>query len=237
MMNLKVLVMVIKTDRAVREDAAKLRGFIGNSFPEYLLLHHHIDYTDNLYTYPRVQYKIISGTPLVIGVEDGVDVLKEISDDLEELKLGRSIYRIKSLQMNQFNADFGKCRENIRYRFLTPWLALNSGNYERYRCIRDWKEKKEFLNSILVGNILSMSKGLNYIVMGKLYAHSLIDEDRVRYKAISHTGFMGEFKINFRIPDLLGIGKAVSHGFGTIKRVSKDDSKKDEESSYNWLWV
>ena len=38
-------------------------------------------------------------------------------------------------------------------------------------------------------------------------------------KGISHIAFSGRFKVNFYIPSYLGIGKSVSKGFGTIKRV------------------
>ncbi|MEK6590942.1 MAG: CRISPR-associated endonuclease Cas6 [Nitrospinota bacterium] len=32
-------------------------------------------------------------------------------------------------------------------------------------------------------------------------------------------GFIGTFSVNFEIPDYWGIGKSVSRGFGTIKKV------------------
>ena len=100
-------------------------------------------------------------------------------------------------------------------------MCIRDRNYKKYRKIKNWKEKKEFLNNILVGNVLSMCKGLDYVVMGKLYVHSLLDEIKVSYKAIPHIGFTGEFKINFMMPDYIGLGKGVSHGFGTVKVFSK----------------
>ncbi|HEC92566.1 MAG TPA: hypothetical protein ENI51_06215 [Candidatus Atribacteria bacterium] len=231
-MKLKVLVATLKTDKRVEEDTSKFRGYIGGKFPEYILLHHHVNETENLYAYPKIQYKILEGTPVIVGIEEGTDILKRISDDLNELKLGKSKYKIESIQMNQFNADFGKCRENIKYRFLTPWLALNPENYKRYSETKNWKEKKELLNSILVGNILSMCKSLNYMVLGKLYAHSLLDRMKVSYKAIPHVGFIGEFRINFKIPNFIGLGKGVSHGFGTVKKVENDREKTQKRSNF-----
>ena len=135
------------------EDASKLRGYIANRFKEYPILHHHLEEVGYLYTYPRVQYKLIEGT--------APDVLKKISDDIEELELGKSVYKVESIQMTQLNAEFGPCRENRHYKFVTHWLALNTANYERYKAMTDWKERKEFLNGILVGNILSMCKSLD----------------------------------------------------------------------------
>jgi len=40
----------------------------------------------------------------------------------------------------------------------------------------------------------------------------------VEFKGIRMIGFKGEFTVNFNIPDFFGIGKGVSHGFGTVKR-------------------
>jgi hypothetical protein len=34
-------------------------------------------------------------------------------------------------------------------------------------------------------------------------------------------GFLGNFSVNFEIPDYWGIGKSVSRGFGTVKRVDE----------------
>lgn len=216
-MPLKTLVLILKTSKPIREESSKLRGYIGNRFEEYPILHHHIKEVGNLYTYPRVQYKILEGTPIILGIEEGVDVLKKISDDITELQLGKSNYKVQSLQMNQMNTDLGPCRENNQYKFLTPWLALNPDNYQKFKEIKNWKEKKIFLNDILVGNILSMSKGLDFVVDRKLYVHSYLNDDMVRYKGMDLIGFTGEFRVNFKIPDFFGLGKGVSQGFGAVK--------------------
>ncbi|MCG7847567.1 MAG: hypothetical protein MIO93_00095, partial [ANME-2 cluster archaeon] len=56
-------------------------------------LHQH--HTDRLiYRYPLVQYKIIDGTPTVIGINEGAEVLKEIYDQYNEINLGGNIYEI-----------------------------------------------------------------------------------------------------------------------------------------------
>jgi hypothetical protein len=36
---------------------------------------------------------------------------------------------------------------------------------------------------------------------------------------ITASGFLGTFSVNFSTPDYWGIGKSVSRGFGTVKRV------------------
>ena len=226
-MKIPVVVAVLRTDKPVKEDASKLRGYIGNKFPDEVLLHHHIG-KETLYTYPRVQYKIIEGTPIIVGIMEGANVVKKIMDDIEELILEKKKYEVKSIQINQLKEEFGKTRKKIKYKFLTHWLALNQDNYEKYRSLKDWKKRKELLNNILAGNILSICKSLGYEIIGKIYAHSLLYQNIVEYKAIPHTGFMGEFKINFILPDFIGIGKGASQGFGTIKKIEeKNDRKKN----------
>jgi len=225
-MKIPVVVAVLRTDRAVREDASKLRGYIGNKFPDEVLLHHHTE-RGFLYTYPRVQYKIIEGTPIIVGIMEGASVVKKIMDEIEEIVLEKKTYDVKSIQINQLKEDFGKSRKNVEYKFLTPWLALNQDNYVKYKNIKDWKSRKEMLNNIIAGNVISICKSFGYEVIGKIYAHSLLYPDIVNYKAIPHTGFTGKFKINFILPDFIGIGKGVSQGFGTIKRIKdKNDRKK-----------
>ncbi|MDA8215778.1 MAG: CRISPR-associated endonuclease Cas6 [Nitrospiraceae bacterium] len=39
------------------------------------------------------------------------------------------------------------------------------------------------------------------------------------YKGTPMLGFLGTFSVNFEIPDYWGIGKSVSRGVGTVKRI------------------
>lgn len=180
-------------------------------------MHHHVKDGEFIYTYPKVQYKVINGTAFILGIEKGARILKNISDTLNELVLGKKIYKVrqKVIYEQEFDVKPGK---KTKYKFVTPWIALNSSNYKFYQKLDDWKYKKRFLNRILVGNILSMCKGLGIIVNRKLYAHSLLDSQKIEYKGLNFLGFIGEFKVNFKIPDFFGIGKGVSQGFGAVKK-------------------
>lgn len=66
-----------------------------------------------------------------------------------------------------------------------------------------------------------MSKGLNYTVSDQVKCWINLRKVNINIKDIKHIGFMGEFKVNFNIPDYFGIGKNVSKGLGTIKRCRK----------------
>ena len=92
--HLKTLTLTLRSDRPVEENAAKLRGFFATRFTEYALLHQHIDVDKLLYRYPRIQYKILEGDAIVLGIEEGAEVLKEIYDKYDEIILGDSTYTI-----------------------------------------------------------------------------------------------------------------------------------------------
>jgi len=71
-----------------------IRGFFVTRFNEYALLHQHIDVDKLLYTYPRIQYKIVDNSAIVLGIEEAAGVLKEIYDKYDEVTLGEILYTI-----------------------------------------------------------------------------------------------------------------------------------------------
>ncbi len=217
-MEMKTLFITLKTSHPVEEDASKLRGFIGNKFPDYPILHHHISDVGFLYTYPKVQYKIIEGTPIILGIEEGAEVVKEISEKIDELTLGKQTYRTLEKQIFEKIEEFGKVKEYKQYKFITPWLALNEKNYGKYKDL-DRKNQILLLHKILIGNVLSIAKAFDYVVLSKIGVRTKIKPINVQSKGISLVGFTGEFQVNFDLPDLIGIGKSVSRGFGTVKRI------------------
>ncbi len=81
---------------------------------------------------------------------------------------------------------------------------------------------KRFLEKILVGNLLSISKSLGYTVPSRIIADiGKVKEVDTSLKGTHMLGFLGQFSVNFSIPDYWGIGKSVSRGFGTVKRVGE----------------
>jgi len=214
-MILKILSLTLHSDAPMQGDAAKLRGFFATSFNDYALLHQHV--TDRLiYRYPLIQYKMLQGSPLILGINEGADVLKEIYDKFDEIKLGESRYSIMERGVIVRSEEFGCTEEIHSYRFATPWLALSQDNYRRFQNANR-EERRELLRRILVGNILSASKGLCYVAKEhiRLEVGSMQDEI-CQLKGTKVTGIRGEFTASFAIPDFMGLGKSVSRGFGAV---------------------
>ena len=217
-MNLKTLTLTLKSDRPVEESAAKLRGFFATRFTEYALLHQHIDVDKLLYKYPHIQYKILEGAAIVLGIEEGAEVLKEIYDKYDEITLGESVYTIVERGLTIKEDEFGISEEILSYEFITPWIALSQQNYQRYVESKR-EERRELLRRTLIGNILSASKGLDYVVLDEIRLEiGRLRRRKCELKGTSFIGFLGKFMVNFAIPDYMGLGKSVSRGFGTVKR-------------------
>ena len=202
------------------DNSTGLRGFIGRYFSEDVLLHNH-DYEGFVYSYPRVQYKVIDKTAKIIGLAEGFKSVKNIPK-FDKITLGHEDFIVIDMDLMEKQASFGILESQNPYSFITPWLALNEKNYEKYRRFGRWDKKKELLEKILIGNIISMSKSLGYTVPEPIIANiGKLKEVNTSLKGTPMIGFLGDFSVNFEIPDYWGIGKSVSRGFGTVKRVNE----------------
>ncbi len=220
-MKLRSYQLIIKTDKPLNTPTVSLRGFIGRQFPHLQLLHNHANDNSLIYTFPRVIYQIINGNALIIGIDEGIDSVELIQSDLSVLSLDGVTYNILEKSGVECEIDVGLARTLGSYSFLTPWLALNEKNYENYQRLGSWGKKRDLLEKILIGNIISMSKSLGYTVPAPIEAKiQNLKEVKASLKGTPMLGFLGNFSVNFEIPDYWGIGKSVSRGFGTVKRVN-----------------
>jgi hypothetical protein len=198
----------------------KLRGYIGNKFMDDSLFHNHRENGAHIYRYPIIQYKIINGNPLIIGIGEGIQSVWKVFDEISGLNLDRIELEVFDKKSLLKQVQFGMFDKHQTYYFLTPWLALNEKNYDQYQRRGSWIKRKELLEKVLIGNIISMSKSLGYTVPGPIECNiGNLKEVQTSLKGTPMLGFLGTFSVNFEIPDYWGIGKSVSRGFGTVRRV------------------
>lgn len=199
-------------------EAHKLRGYFGNLFKEKSpLLHNHYESGELRYSYPLVQYKIIDSVPLLLGINEGAELLIELFLKIQELKLEERTFPIFSKNITNKITGIGVSNDLIEYKFKTMWMGLNQNNFSKYINLLPGKEKEEFLNKILIGNILSFYKGVDFRITEKLYAKVNVSEKISAFKNNKMTVFAGGFFTNAILPDYIGLGKAVSRGFGAIE--------------------
>lgn len=214
---MKISYLWLETDVPLHHDDTQyLRGFFGNEYRDIPLFHHHLDDSGFIYLYPRIQYKVIGGHPLLMGISEGASALAKIVDTISTITIRDKNHTVTGTTLQQKVFEPSPCRGMREYRFLAPWMALNQKNVKRYESIHDHAQLKEFLNSILVANVLSFCKGVGIVCKTRLHAHSHLNHVKTTYKGIPMVAFTGKFRMNFLLPDYIGIGKAVSFGNGTV---------------------
>ncbi len=202
-------------------DAHKLRGYFGDLFREHsTVLHNHYESGELKYRYPLVQYKVLNGIPTLVALEEGARLLTKLFLKIKELNIDCTIYPVHNKNMKSEEVEIGYSEELHEYRFETLWMGLNQDNYRKYITLGA-DEKQQFLRSIVVGNVLSFFKGLNVHLDDnqRLIASIKTKERSTKFKDKDMLAFEGSFVINAILPDHIGIGKAVSRGFGTIKKI------------------
>ena len=202
-------------------DAHKLRGYFGNLFKEKSeLLHNHMGNGELRYEYPKVQYKVIDGTPTLVGISEGAELLTELFLKIRELKIDDKIFPLHQKNIEAKQTEPGAVFTPKTYRFETLWMALNQKNHERYTEANALDQGK-LLEKILVGNCLSFFKSLDIFVEIQLQARGSFTEKSTKFKNNRMIAFEGMFEINADLPDYIGLGKQVSRGFGTIRSVNE----------------
>jgi hypothetical protein len=202
----------------------KLRGFFANKFDD-ILFHQHKQDGSLRYQYPLIQYKIIDNKPLIIGLGDGAERIINNFLEIEELRFDDKVYHSPA---SSLKVDTKKLFVNTaydmpayKYRFVTPWLGLSQKNYKKY--IQDYinakiDKKMKFLKRLIIGNILSFAKGIDWWIEEEIVLEAKLDDISVKFKNEDMIGFKGYFYSNIYLPEFIGLGKSTSRGFGTITR-------------------
>lgn len=229
-MNRKIRVMtaVYKNIHLPASEARWVRGFFADLDQSDSNLHNHKENGDQIYQYPIVQYKVLHNSPVIVALEDGIRSIHPHLMEQTELRFGEKAYTDLALDIKLQELPLGDSRIIRTYTFLTPWLALNQENYEKYSRASD-EEKEQMLAQILIGNVLSMCKRFGVTIENRLTAAHQLKETQVMYKGRKMSGFTGTFHMNCCIPDLCGIGKGTARGFGTVKIQRERKEQEDGE--------
>lgn len=157
-MEYETIIIKFEDNQVNRRDAPKIRGYIAAKFPEYVELHHHSD-QGIIYRYPLIQYKIVNNSPILVGIEKGAEILRRIEPEIKNLDIEGDVQQVYCKSIKCRKANFGVANKLIKYRFATPWMALNQNNYKKY-VTSSTDQQISLITNILIGNLISMSKGI-----------------------------------------------------------------------------
>ena len=218
-MKIKVLEIIFLSTHLRKADIPKFRGFLANKYPNYNLIHNHLENGKLRYSYPQIQFKTINGHPAIIGIKEGIAVLKQVFMESNNIKIGNKEETIYEKSISLKEEEFGIADKYIDYQFLSPWMALNQENYEKYKVMNRF-EQMQFLKHILRENLKTISKGFDYTIpdIEEVKVDGNFIKKEVNFKNLKMICFTGSFLTNFYLPDFLGIGKQVARGFGMVRK-------------------
>jgi hypothetical protein len=227
----KIRMLRVSFDTEIKDsEVPAFRSAIINKVgEENILFHHHLDTQQYLYKYPLIQYKCLHRQPTIICVDQGVDEMHKYFEKhnwnirVNERELNM---KISKLEMNQLTLQVWN--KQFQY-YIHNWIALNSENLAKYNSLKAMTERIGFLEKTLVGNILAFAKGVEWNVDKRieLKIHDFREPRTVKIKTSDLIGFNVTFSTNVFLPNYIGLGKAVSKGYGMIRQKRTDDNGHD----------
>ena len=218
---MKVQTLVLKFKNEIEPYEIKLfRGAVIDSLQEKNILFHNHSEEGFRYSYPLIQYKRIGRKAAIVCIGKGTEAIGEFFSS------GNYKYNIGERDL-VFEIDYVKayhtevqCWKEYLYYKVNNWLALNHDNYEIFTAMDSLVEKTQLLEKIMIGNLLSMLKGIDYRMDDevKMKIADIKGQHLVKFKGVRFMTFDVEIKCNLSLPDFIGIGKNASIGFGTLCR-------------------
>lgn len=203
-----------------RRDGHKLRGYFAQQFgQESDLFHNHDEAGKAIYRYPRIQYKVVRGVPMVMGLDKGAELIVERFLRIKYLDIDGLRFFTDQKNMKSQEYLTGVKSALYQYEFVNPWMPLNQANHKLY--IEMSKEEQvQKLQRILCSNMISFFKSVGHQEAERIMVNLQLEAPQLAgFKDQKLWTFKGGFVSNVQLPDYIGLGKSVARGFGTIRVV------------------
>ena len=228
--DIKTVVVRLITNKPVRKTPYQVKGVFMSQYPDEAVIPMLDGSYRNKFLYPRVQVKILNEQIYIIGIHEGVEPVLSISEKISSLDFGNITFEIENREIEKNNNQFIPSNQLVRYRFITPWVALNHMTNGKYKSLNN-DEKYSFLNKLLGQNIVFLANEIGITLKNNIFTKvkvsslfpNPIDENK-------WGSFSGDFNTNFILPSYIGIGNGITRGFGSIYVMSNIDSFVFDES-------
>ena len=192
------------------------RGSINNngSFHKHIL-------TGKQYAYPLIQMKKLNGQAAIICIGDGTESVGGLFSSLggqmvvdeKEVFVEIDTVRAEKIIIQAWDNNF---TYTIR-----KYLPIGDDKYIEYQKITESSARNEFIEKILMTNLLLFVKNMGIYSDREVICTlmELEEKAKVKYKKHTFVSFDLKFKTNVSLPNYIGLGIGVSHGFGTVARV------------------
>jgi len=227
------IVVRLITDKPVRKTPYQVKGVFMKQFSEEKIVPFLDGKFRSKFLYPRVQVKILKEQIYIVGLKEGVEPVLSLVDNVKSFNFGNITINIEQYDIEENSEQFIYTEKLLRYKFITPWVALNKNTGGKYRTLKD-QEKLLYLNKLFGLNILFLSKELGIDIKSKIFTK--VHLDSLNSEKLDENGwgaFKGEVKTNFILPSYIGLGNGITRGFGTVFSLNNPNSliiDKSEES-------
>ena len=149
------------TDKPVRKTPYQVKGVFMKQFSDEKVVPFLNGKLRNKYLYPRVQVKILNEQIYIVGIKEGINPIISLIDNFSSYNFGNITINIEKYDIEKNKDQFTITEKLLRYKFITPWIALNKSTGGKYRFLAD-QEKPLFLNQLLGKNLLFIAKELGF---------------------------------------------------------------------------
>jgi len=222
--NIQSVVVRVITDKPVRKTPYQVKGVFMRQYPDEPIIPMLDGSYRDRFLYPRVQVKILNEQIYIIGVHEGVDSVMSLVEKFDTFDFGNITFEVQDCDVEKAQEQFVPSSRLVRYRFITPWVALNHMTGGKYRFLTN-QEKPSYLNRLLGQNIIFLAKEVGVNIEDSIFTKVKVTSLFPRPVDENKWGaFMGEFKTNFVLPNYIGIGNGITRGFGTVYGMFNPDS-------------
>ena len=173
------------------------------------------------YYYPMIQCKRINGRAAIICIGEGTESIgnffasaggqANIGD--KETPMEIDTVKAEKTTVQAWDNDF--------IYTIRKYLPLSPENNMRYQEISDKNIRMDFLNKIIRRHLLFFAKsiGIHFDREVTCKVTELEEKANVKYKNHTFASFDLRFRTNVSLPNYIGLGIGVNHGFGIVARI------------------
>lgn len=195
--------------RQLRDEFVSLIG------SEHNIAHGHNDDGTYEHKYALIQYR----RDFIIGIGKGAELLlsswMQHRDSLSDAHLNLSTVDVQ-------------LTEEANHYYMHRWLPLSNQNYLRWKDMNELERKQE-LERILVAEMLTFMRGIDWYVQDKVIANitKIVNQKKVNvmnrktadWEETNFISFGIYFDTNVQLPLHIGLGRCVRLGYGVLEPV------------------
>lgn len=171
------------------------------------------------YRYPLIHYQVVEGCAAITALGEGVEALERVLEGYDgRLWMGGRWHRAEVERITAAPLEFGVTPTWHTYH-LRDWIALTDHSYRQWRSFTRMADKLALLERAFVGQVLAFAGGIGWHVDQRLVAEVVrVDGQRlVPCRGMAFMAFDATVRVQALLPTGIGLGKAVSLGFGRVK--------------------